>query len=68
MLPDGLAENMAFAVPGEKQVEERETTAPSNSEPCPMLTVVGEKAFQMMDLQMLVAMNRLMPEPMPYPF
>jgi len=33
-----------------------------------MLTVVGEKAFQTMDLQMLVAMNRLMPELRPYPF
>ena len=34
----------------------RETTAPSNSEPRPMLTVVGEKAFHMIDAQMLVAM------------
>jgi hypothetical protein len=39
--------------------------APSNSDPRPMLTVVGEKAFQTMDSQMLVAMNKLMPDPRP---
>ena len=35
--------------------------APSNSVPLPVLMVVGEKAFQMIDSQMLVAMKREMP-------
>ena len=39
--------------------------APSNSEPRPMFTVVGEKAFQTMDSQMFVAMKRFIPEPRP---
>ena len=38
-------------------------TAPSNSVPRPVLMVVGEKAFQMMVSQMLVAMKSEMPEP-----
>ena len=46
----------------------KDTIAPSNSEPRPMLTVVGENAFQTMDSQIFVAMKRLMPEPRPYPF
>jgi len=33
-----------------------------------MLTAVGVKNFYTMDSQMLLAMNRLMPEPRPYPF
>ena len=37
-------------------------TAPSNSGPRPVLMVVGEKAFQMIDSQMLVAMNRDIPD------
>lgn len=36
-------------------------TAPSNSGPRPVLMVVGEKAFQTMDSQIFVAMNREMP-------
>ena len=43
----------------------RAMRAPSNSVPRPVLMVVGEKAFQMMDSQMLVAMKREMPEPRP---
>ena len=43
-------------------------TAPSNSAPRPVLKVVGEKAFQMIDSQMLVAMKSEMPLPSPYPF
>ena len=43
-------------------------TAPSNSGPLPVLIVVGENAFQMMDSQMFVAMNKEMPLPRPYPF
>lgn len=39
------------------------TMAPSNSEPLPVLSVVGEKAFQMMFSQELVAMNREIPLP-----
>ncbi len=39
--------------------------APSNSGPRPVLTVFGEKAFQMIDSQMLVAMKREIPEPSP---
>ena len=46
----------------------RAIKAPSNSVPLPVLIVVGEKAFQMMDSQMLVAMKREIPEPSPYPF
>ena len=34
----------------------------------PVLIVVGEKALQMMDSQMFVAMKREIPEPKPYPF
>lgn len=40
--------------------------APSNSVPRPVLMVVGEKAFQIMVSQMLVAMNSEIPEPRPY--
>lgn len=36
--------------------------------PLPVLTVVGLKAFHTMVSQMLVAMNREIPEPRPYPF
>ena len=43
-------------------------TAPSNSAPRPVFTVVGLKAFQMMLSHWFVAMNREMPEPRPYPF
>ena len=39
--------------------------APSNSVPFPVLIVVGEKAFQIMFSQMLVAMKREIPEPRP---
>ena len=39
--------------------------APSNSAPRAPVTVYGEKAFQMIDSQMLVAMKSEMPEPMP---
>jgi hypothetical protein len=46
----------------------RATTAPSNSVPRPVLMVVGEKDFQTMVSQMLVAMKSEMPEPRPYPF
>ena len=35
------------------------------SGPRPVLIVVGEKAFQMIDSQILVAMKRDMPEPRP---
>ena len=45
-----------------------EITAPSNSAPRPVLTVVGENAFQMMDSHWFVAMNSEMPLPRPYPF
>lgn len=41
--------------------------APSNSGPRPVLMVVGEKAFQTIDSQMLVAMKREIPDPRPYP-
>ena len=34
----------------------------------PVLMVVGENAFQMIDSQILVAMKREIPEPRPYPF
>lgn len=40
--------------------------APSNSVPLPVLIVVGENAFQIIVSQMLVAMNREMPDPRPY--
>ena len=40
-------------------------TAPSNSAPRPVFTVVGEKAFQMMLSHWFVAMNSEMPEPRP---
>jgi len=40
-------------------------TAPSNSAPRGPVTVYGEKAFQMMFSQMLVAMKSEMPEPRP---
>ena len=33
--------------------------------PLPVLIVVGEKAFQMIDSQIFVAMNNEMPEPRP---
>ena len=44
----------------------RETMAPSNSAPLPLLMVWGEKAFQMIVSQMLVAMKREVPDPKPY--
>ena len=37
----------------------------SNSVPLPVLMVVGEKAFQMMLSQILVAMKREIPDPSP---
>jgi len=40
----------------------------SNSAPRPVLTVVGENAFQMMLSHWLVAMKSEIPEPRPYPF
>ena len=40
-------------------------TAPSNSVPLPVLMVAGEKDFQMIVSQMLVAMKREIPEPRP---
>ena len=43
-------------------------TAPSNSGPRPVLMVVGENAFQIIDSQIFVAMNREIPLPNPYPF
>lgn len=43
-------------------------TAPSNSVPWSVLIVIGEKLFQSMFSQMLVAMNKEIPEPKPYPF
>ena len=39
--------------------------APSNLDPQPMLMMVGQKAFQTMDSQILVAMKKLMPDPRP---
>ena len=41
------------------------TMAPLNSDPQPMLVVVGEKAFQTMYSQMLAAIRKLMPNPGP---
>jgi hypothetical protein len=43
----------------------KEMMAPSNSGLQPVLMVVGEKAFQTIDSQMLVAMKREIPEPRP---
>ena len=43
----------------------RETMAPSNSGPRPVLKVVGENAFQTILSHMLVAMKREIPEPRP---
>lgn len=40
-------------------------TAPSNSGPLPVLMVVGENAFHMMDSQMFVAINSEIPLPRP---
>jgi len=42
--------------------------APSNSVPCSVLIVIGEKDFHRIFSQMFVAMNKLIPEPNPYPF
>jgi len=46
----------------------RAITAPSYSFPISVLTEMGEKAFQTMVSQILVAMNREIPDPSPYPF
>ena len=46
----------------------KETIAPLNLEPRLILTVIGENAFQTMDSQILVVMNKFIPEPRPYPF
>ena len=43
----------------------RAMIAPSNSGPRPVLIVVGKKAFQTIDSQMLVAMKRVIPDPSP---
>ena len=43
------------------------TTAPSNSVPQLALTVVGDKAFEQIVSQMLVAMKREKPEPRSLP-
>jgi len=43
------------------------TTAPSNSVRPSLRIVMGLKAFQRMFSQMLVAMKREMPDPIPYP-
>ncbi len=40
-------------------------TAPSNSAPRPVFTVVGENAFQMMLSHWFVAMKREIPDPRP---
>ena len=42
--------------------------APSYSTPPSWLRVIGLKDFQRMLSQMLVAMNKEIPDPMPYPF
>jgi len=41
---------------------------PSNSIPLSVLMVIGEKHFQIMVSQILVAMNKEIPDPRPYPF
>lgn len=47
----------------------KETTAPSYSNPYSVLWVMGEKDFHMILSQMLIAMNNDVPEfPIPYPF
>lgn len=43
-------------------------TAPSNSIPFSVLIVTGENALQQTDSQILVAMNKDIPDPIPYPF
>ena len=43
----------------------RAITAPSNSVSCSVLIVIGEKLFQRMLSQMLVAMKREIPFPRP---
>jgi hypothetical protein len=52
-----LFECEALVIPGEEEVEERDDGAIELGARL-MLTVVGLKAFQTMDLQMLVAMKR----------
>jgi len=42
--------------------------APSNSAPCSVLIVIGEKDFHRMISQMFVAMKSEIPDPRPYPF
>jgi hypothetical protein len=46
----------------------RAIMAPSYSVPISVLVVIGEKAFQTMVSQILVAMKREIPDPNPYPF
>jgi len=43
-------------------------TAPSYSVPISVLAVMGEKAFQTIVSQILVAMKSEIPDPSPYPF
>jgi len=43
----------------------RAMMAPSNSAPCSVLIVIGEKDFHRMISQMLVAMKREIPDPRP---
>lgn len=43
-------------------------TDPSNSIPLSVLIVIGEKHFQIIVSQILVAINNEIPEPSPYPF
>jgi hypothetical protein len=45
----------------------KEMTAPSNYVPPSVLIVIGDKAFQIMFSQMFVAINKLIPDPSPYP-
>lgn len=47
----------------------KETIAPSYSNPYSVLWVIGENDFHMILSQMLIAMNKEVPEfPIPYPF
>ena len=46
----------------------RAITAPSNSVPCSVLIVMGEKLFQRIFSQMFVAIKSEIPDPRPYPF
>lgn len=42
--------------------------APSISTPFSVFIVTGENALQKIDSQILVAINKEIPEPIPYPF